>query len=48
VAPGATGTVSIAAATPDLRTGRPATAKVLKLGEKPKHRKKKRTTKHPR
>lgn len=34
VAPAATGTVKVAAATPDLRTGRAATAKVAKLGAK--------------
>jgi hypothetical protein len=47
VAPDATGTVKVAAATPDLRTGRAVTAKVLKLGEKPTP-KRKRAKKRPR
>lgn len=45
VAPTATGTVKIAAATPDLRTGTAASAKVLKLGEKPKAKKKRKSPK---
>jgi hypothetical protein len=36
VAPRATGTVKVAAARPDLRTGRAATAKVAELGAKAK------------
>lgn len=36
VAPAATGTIKVAAARPDLRTGRAASVRVLKLGAKPK------------